>query len=159
MVALRRALTILATLVSVAALADDGSAEEPAPTARALHERLDYGLNIQRQMRGPVSAPWASAQGLAAVNAAPATVLVMGVSMRTGERSRLAWQTPLAVQSPVPGAVPLTRSEMQLAWTLRSRDPVASLRGSPFKYAFSGQTVVTLKPRRSKVSVTLQHQW
>jgi hypothetical protein len=156
MVALRRALTILATLVSVAACADDGSAEEPAPAARALHERLDYGLSLQRQMRDQA---WAPARGLGVAPTAPATVLVMGVSMRTGERSRLAWQAPLAVQSAVPGAAPQPRSEMQLAWTLRSRDPVKSLRGSPFKYALSGQTVVTLKPRRSKVSVTLQHQW
>ena len=51
---------------------------------------------------------------------------------------------------------------MQLAWSLRSnnKDNAASLRNaSPFRMALSGQTVVTLKPRRNRVGVTLQHQW
>ena len=148
----------VATVVAGSARADD----EPEPAARSAGT-LGYGIEMQQQMRSaawrhPAGAPF----GLTGGNAL-APVLVMGVSVRTGERSRLAWQTPLAVSDPAAagGSAAGQRSgDVQLAWTLRSRDPaLAAFRGSPFKYALSGQTVVTLKPRKSKVSVTLQHQW
>ena len=127
--------------------------------------RLSVGLELQQHvLMQPARQPpwrqpgWTPAQA----GVGPASVLVVGLSLRTGEHSSLAWQTPLAVAGTDHKNPERTSPEMQLAWSLRSNnnDKAASLRNaSPFRMALSGQTVVTLKPRRNRIGVTLQHQW
>ena len=128
--------------------------------------RVSVGVELLPQvlMRPPARAPAWRQPGWNEAHAGTgsASVLVVGLSLRTGEHSSLAWQTPLAVAGADPQNSERTSPEMQLAWSLRSnnKDKAASLRNaSPFRMALSGQTVVTIKPRRGRVGVTLQHQW
>lgn len=120
------------------------------------------GFALQQQVIGPSALAELSGRQALLPGAAPAqaSVLVVGATLRTGARSALSLQTPVLTSSPVGGKA--DGSEMQLAWSLRARDPARQFfeGGSPLKMAFSGgQTVVTLKPRASRVSITLQHRW
>ena len=128
--------------------------------------RLSLGFELQQQVLMQPSRlppPWRQPGWTPAhTGAGSASVLVVGLSLRTGEHSSLAWQTPLAAAGADQPNSERISPEMQLAWSLRSnnKDNAASLRNaSPFRMALSGQTVVTLKPRRNRVGVTLQHQW
>jgi hypothetical protein len=77
--------------------------------------------------------------------------------VETGASSRLSWQTQWP---PSRAAGDSFRAEQRLGWSLRQRDPIATLRaGSLFKAQLSDQTVITLRPRRGRAVVTLQHRW
>ncbi len=112
--------------------------------------RLGVGVE-QRWQGGPA--------GLNGIDAAPrsSALLTMGVSVKTGASSRLSWQTQWQ-QSRV--ADDGLGAERRPGWSLRQRDPLATLRaGSLFKAQLSDQTVITLRPRRGQAVVTLQHRW
>ena len=121
-----------------------------------------FGYRMERQLQ--VVSPAPAARTLIDIHGAPpgtpavASVMVMGLALRTGDRSRLIWQTPVAVNTPGREGSDLARPELQLAWTLKSTDANKQFR-SPLRMALSAQTVLTLKPRKSKFSVHLQHQW
>lgn len=84
-------------------------------------------------------------------------LLTMGVSVETGASSRLSWQTQWPSSR---AAGDSFRAEQRPGWSLRQRDPIATLRaGSLFKAQLSDQTVITLRPRRGRAVVTLQHRW
>lgn len=139
----------------VSATPDHGEVWRPS-------DRWSTGLQWQRQMAAPdlpapqtrlVPAP------LSAAATATTQVLVVGASVRTGERSRLSLQAPIALTTPTGDEVRTAGArQMQLAWSMQQREATPRWR-SPLRMSLSGQTVVTLKPRKSKVSVTLQHQW
>lgn len=131
----------------------------PAPPSA----RLSAGFAWQSQVLGPSALAELSghAQGLPGV-APQTTQLVLGASLRTGQRSALSLQTPIATRTPLGEGRIEPPSQMELAWSLRSRDPAQKWLGggSPLRMALAnGQTVVTLKPRARKLSITLQHQW
>ncbi len=128
--------------------------------AAAAPGRFRYRVETQPQWVNAPAQPRFTADIHAAPPGAPvmATVMVMGVAMRTGEHSRLIWQTPVAVNSAGREGTELVRPEMQLAFSLKASDVKRQFR-SPLRMALSAQTVLTLKPRKSKFSVHLQHRW
>lgn len=133
-----------------------------AAWGQAVGPRWSAGFALQPQMLGPSAMAELSGRTPLLPGAAPqASQLVVGASWRTGTHSSLSLQAPIATRTPLGGAKP-EGSEMQLAWSLRTRDEAQQWLGggSPFKMALAdGQTVITLKPRASRVSITLQHRW
>jgi hypothetical protein len=113
---------------------------------------LRLGVGVEQRLQGGPA-------GLNSVDTVPrsSALLTMGVSVKTGASSRLSWQTQWP-QSRV--ADDGLGAERRPGWSLRQRDPLATLRaGSQFKAQLSDQTVVTLRPRRGQAVVTLQHRW
>jgi hypothetical protein len=115
-------------------------------------KQLQLGLGVEQPLRvGPAA--------LIGFDAAPrgGALLTMGASVQTGPSSRLSWQ---AQWPPSRLADDNLGAERRPGWSLRQRDPLATLRaGSLFKAQLSDQTVITLRPRRGRAVVTLQHRW
>lgn len=149
---------MLELAVSDSTLAVDSEGRVMVPStqtmvwARLQPLRLGIGVEQQRLPGGPAR--------LTGADPAPrgSARLTMGVSVKAGASSRLSWQTqwPQSRAADDDGL----GAEQRPGWSLRQRDPVATLRaGSLFKAQLGDQTVVTLRPRRGQAVVTLQHRW
>jgi hypothetical protein len=114
--------------------------------------RLGVGVGVEQRLQGGPT-------GLNGADAAPrnSALLTMGVSVKTGASSHLSWQTQWPTSRVTGDGL---GAERRPGWSLRQRDPMATLRaGALFKAQLSDQTVITLRPRRGQAVVTLQHRW
>ncbi len=113
---------------------------------------VGVGVGVEQRLQ-------VGAAGLHAIDGAQqtSTLLTMGVSVQTGANSRLSWQTQWPQSRFADDSL---GAQQRPGWSLRQRDPIATLRaGSLFKAQLSDQTVITLRPRRGRAVVTLQHRW
>lgn len=106
--------------------------------------RLGLGLGVERPWQAPLGMPQPLQDG-----AAPNDRLVLGLALRTGQRSRLLWQTePEQTDARPPGAL-----------QLRSTNPMKSLARGVLRMELGRDTALSLKPRGRRIGVTLTSQW
>lgn len=79
--------------------------------------------------------------------------LLLGLSMATGPRTRLSWQTAVA-------GLPPHERPMQISLTFTRRSALREIRrGSLLRMQIGGQTSVALKLRRGRLGLALTSRW
>jgi len=95
--------------------------------------------------------------------------MLVGVSLSTGDNSRLFMQLPLS-NARWPSALPNGRSadealfneqrQLRMGLVFQKNDQLADLRrGLLMKVELSGQTTLSIKPRAGRIGVTLASRW
>lgn len=106
--------------------------------------RVGLGLGVERPWQAPMPMPQSMQDGTAQVDR-----LVLGLALRTGERSRLLWQTePEQPDAASPGGL-----------QLRSSNPMKSLARGVLRMELGRDTALSLKPRGRRIGITLTSQW
>jgi len=119
-------------------------------------DRLAVGVGVEQRWQGQDALQLQRLQGTPPVRDAS---MLVGVSLPTGERSRLTWQAPLVRSDALPGTV-VPERQMSVGLDFHVRDPYSDLRrGSLMKVELSGPMVLSLKPRNGRLAVMLSSKW
>jgi hypothetical protein len=114
--------------------------------------RWSAGLGVERaelsaaDLRFGTGLPYAQEGGL-----------VLGLAFRTSERTRLVWETPI---SGFGHGGPETQLGVRVGLRFKGQDRFAQLRSHTLlKLHLDDRTVLSVKPRRGRLSLTLATEW